>query len=60
MRIWRDHGRCVCSFVVVVVVDTGGAGIVVLDCSEVVVVVVGAGPQLVKTAMLATSATPIA
>jgi hypothetical protein len=38
--------------------DTGGAGVMVLDCSEVVVVLVGSEPQPVNTAMLAISATP--
>jgi hypothetical protein len=43
---------------VVVVMDGGGAGVVTLDCSEVVVVVVGDEPQPANTAMLAISAAP--
>jgi hypothetical protein len=38
--------------------DTDGAGVVILDRSEVVVVLMGSEPQPVNTAMLAISATP--
>jgi len=38
----------------------GGAGVVVLDCEEVLVVLVGDEPQPVNTAMLAINATPTA
>jgi len=43
---------------VVVVVDTGGAGVVVLDCADVVVVLVGAEPQPDNTAMPAINTAP--
>jgi len=56
----QGHGRCICWFVVVVVMDEDGAGIVVLVRSEdeVVVLLVGAEPQPANMAMPAMSATP--
>jgi hypothetical protein len=44
---------------VVVVVEAGTAGVVTVDCSDVVVVLTGAGPpQPANTAAPAISATP--
>ena len=54
----RDQLCCICWFVVVVVIVAGITGFVTLDCSEVVVVLVGDEPQPVNTAMPASNATP--
>jgi hypothetical protein len=55
-----NHGDCICRFVVVVVVFCIGAGVIVVLCEEVVLVLLGVEPQPARTVMPAISAMPTA